>query len=249
MRSGPPPSALRRARYDRFVTLRAIFFDLDDTLVDTYGTIPPRVSAALRVAEAFGARQRDRAEVEAVVAAVERGHPDRGWEHLLDAIGFTERAHAAQVIEAYEAGAPALSRATEGAVEILASVAARYRVVVVTNGERSLQQAKLEAAGLLRFVDEIAAADEAGARKPDAQIFGYACALAGCEPPEALHVGDSPRNDVYGALRAGIRAAWVRSAVHHAPVALPEGVPRLASLRDLLPLLPAAGGDATVALP
>ena len=44
-----------------------------------------------------------------------------------------------------------------------------------------------------------------GARKPDPAIFEPALELAGCGPEEALHVGDTPEEDVEGARAAGIR--------------------------------------------
>ena len=40
----------------------------------------------------------------------------------------------------------------------------------------------------------------------EAQIFAAALELAGCEPAEALHVGDTPEEDCAGARAAGIRA-------------------------------------------
>ena len=43
-----------------------------------------------------------------------------------------------------------------------------------------------------------------GARKPDPAIFAAALELAGCEPAEALHVGDTPAEDAAGAAAAGI---------------------------------------------
>ena len=45
----------------------------------------------------------------------------------------------------------------------------------------------------------------AGARKPDPAIFAAALELAGAPPDEALHVGDTPEEDVDGARAAGIR--------------------------------------------
>ena len=45
-----------------------------------------------------------------------------------------------------------------------------------------------------------------GARKPDPAIFDAALELAGVRAPsEALHVGDTPEEDVAGAEAAGIR--------------------------------------------
>ena len=49
----------------------------------------------------------------------------------------------------------------------------------------------------------------AGARKPDPAIFAPALELARCGPEEALHVGDTPEEDVAGASAAGIRSLLI----------------------------------------
>lgn len=49
-----------------------------------------------------------------------------------------------------------------------------------------------------------------GHEKPHSSIFLSACRIAGCSPAEAIHVGDSLRCDVAGAIGAGLQAAiWV----------------------------------------
>ena len=50
---------------------------------------------------------------------------------------------------------------------------------------------------------------EVGAAKPDPRPFLQGLALAGAAPEEAVHVGDSPENDVAGARAAGVRPLLV----------------------------------------
>ena len=38
--------------------------------------------------------------------------------------------------------------------------------------------------------------------KPAASIFMKACEMAGCEPAEAIHVGDSVASDIQGGINA-----------------------------------------------
>ena len=69
-----------------------------------------------------------------------------------------------------------------------------------------------------------------GAAKPSPAVFLAALELAGCQPGEAVHVGDSMANDVAGAHAAGIRAVLVdRGDV--APAGI-ESVRSLAELRS-----------------
>lgn len=56
----------------------------------------------------------------------------------------------------------------------------------------------------------IICADIVRAYKPHRELFEKALEIAGCEPQEVLHIGDSYISDVQGALNAGIRPILVR---------------------------------------
>jgi len=118
-----------------------------------------------------------------------------------------------------------------------ALVAARsrgQRLVVVSNWDVSLH-AVLRALELEPLLNGILTSAEAGARKPAAEIFEQALALAGAGAGEAIHVGDTPDEDVAGALGAGIEPVLVRRNGGPAPA----GVRTITTLAEL----------ATVALP
>ena len=72
-----------------------------------------------------------------------------------------------------------------------------------------------------------------GARKPDPAIFAPALELAGCEPREALHVGDTAAEDVDAARAAGIRALLLDREGGGDIASLAEVEPRL----DTMPRL------------
>jgi len=77
-------------------------------------------------------------------------------------------------------------------------------LVVVSNWDCSLREV-LAAAGLATLVDGVVSSAEAGAAKPDPAPFQRGLELAGVAAEEALHVGDSPENDLCGARAAGLR--------------------------------------------
>jgi len=103
------------------------------------------------------------------------------------------------------------------------------RLVVVSNWDASLSE-RLEETGLAGLVDGAVASAVLGVAKPDRAIFSHALELAGAGPEEALHVGDSPVEDVEGALAAGLRAVLV---VRDGAVP-PVEVPVIGSLQELL---------------
>jgi len=109
---------------------------------------------------------------------------DVGVDELVAAIRFS----------AYPDAAPALGALRDRGL----------RLVVVSNWDCSLPRV-LERCGLGELLDGTITSAETGSRKPDPVIFERALELAGCEPAEALHVGDTAEEDVAGARAAGIR--------------------------------------------
>jgi len=82
------------------------------------------------------------------------------------------------------------------------------RLVCVSNWDYSLPEV-LERVGLRGELDGVVTSAAVGARKPDPRIFAAALDLARCAADEALHVGDTPAEDVEGARAAGISALFL----------------------------------------
>jgi putative hydrolase of the HAD superfamily len=108
---------------------------------------------------------------------------------------------------------------------------AGHRLVIVSNWDCSLPE-WLGPPDLLELVDGVVTSADVGAAKPDERIFRRALELAGVEPEEAIHVGDSVDNDV-----AGARAVGIRPVLLHRSGDPPAGVESIRSLRELPALL------------
>ena len=63
--------------------------------------------------------------------------------------------------------------------------------------------------GLEGFFDSITISSMARSVKPSGDIFHYALSQHVADPEDAVHVGDSIREDMEGAERAGITGIWV----------------------------------------
>jgi putative hydrolase of the HAD superfamily len=109
--------------------------------------------------------------------------------------------------------------------------AAGCTLVVVSNWDCSLPE-WLAPTGVLDLLDGVVSSAEVGAAKPDPAPFRRGLELAGVEAAAALHVGDSPVNDVEGA-----RAAGVRSVLLARDGRPPPGVESVASLAEVASLL------------
>jgi len=64
----------------------------------------------------------------------------------------------------------------------------------------------LERDGLLPYFSSLTFSDETGFPKPDPRMFQRTLAEMGVDAGTSLHVGDTPRTDIAGALRMGMRA-------------------------------------------
>ena len=82
------------------------------------------------------------------------------------------------------------------------------RRVVVSNWDVSLHGV-LARTGLRPALSGAVASAELGVAKPAPGIFRHALAMAGVRAADALHVGDSPVEDVEGALAAGVRPVFL----------------------------------------
>jgi REG-2-like HAD superfamily hydrolase len=90
---------------------------------------------------------------------------------------------------------------------------------------------------LVRHFDFIAASARVGFEKPHPAIFRYALEQAGVEAGEALHVGDHLDADVEGARAVGITPVLIDRRARFRPEEVPDGVPVITSLTELLPLV------------
>jgi putative hydrolase of the HAD superfamily len=107
-----------------------------------------------------------------------------------------------------------------------------HRLGVVSNWEEWLEELLL-ALEVHQLFDLIVASGPFGRAKPHPSIFRQALELAGVQPEEAVHVGDSPRDDVAGARAVGIRPILIDRRGRHPTL----DVERITSLAELPPLL------------
>ncbi|MBP1912129.1 TIGR02253 family HAD-type hydrolase [Thermococcus stetteri] len=83
-----------------------------------------------------------------------------------------------------------------------------YKLGAVTSGPE-YQRLKLRLTGLLDYFDAVVTREDVKAIKPEPKIFLYALEKLGVEPGEAVMVGDSLSQDVYGAKNVGMVAVWI----------------------------------------
>lgn len=184
--------------------IRAVFLDLDGTLLDTAPDLAAAANAALAdlaLAPLPAGKVRDFVGsgiamlVRRCLAASLAREPEAA---LLEQAQARFAAH-------YERLNGSTSQPFPGAVEgIVAMRAQGLHLACVTNKAARFTRPLLAAAGLARYFDAVVTSDMVGARKPDPAVFLHACRELGVPPGEACTIGDSA-NDADGARAAGCR--------------------------------------------
>jgi putative hydrolase of the HAD superfamily len=115
--------------------------------------------------------------------------------------------------------------------------AAGIRIGLISNSHRCLAsfQTHFELQGL---ISATVSSSEHGFMKPHPSIFRAALELAGVQAHESVMVGDSVKQDVEGALKAGMRAILLHRGT--TPVPAQSAVPVITSLVELPGLLTSA---------
>jgi len=132
-----------------------------------------------------------------------------------------ERFRAAEFWRVYEDVAPTLNGLKRSGV----------RLGVISNFDSRLFDV-LRNCGLDQFFDSVHISTQVGAAKPDPAIFQAALSHHAIEPHQAVHVGDSLREDVEGAQAAGIKPILLDRDHSHADC--PSRITSLDQLPDLL---------------
>jgi HAD superfamily hydrolase (TIGR01549 family) len=188
--------------------VRAVFFDLDDTLCDTIGTREARA----RLAFEYLCRMRSDLDVDVLVTrALEPLDEPRsavGVRGVLMELGLLETAAGTEALAAVRHYYEPLCL-FDGVRETLNELTRSHTLGVITNWESEEEQRrKVEHLGLHSSFRYFIVSASAGYVKPDPRIFAHACSLAGVEPRDAVFVGDRLDVDIAGAKAAGMRAVW-----------------------------------------
>ena len=237
-----------RSRHPR--RIRAVLFDLGNTLVTYYATaeFPSVLQRCLQECrDVLGWSQdseRDHAMfVRAMGLNAER--PD-GAVHALDErlselfgeYASLDDATLAAVCEAFLKPIFDLARLDRDALPVLESIRQRgIKTAIVSNtpwgSSASVWRNELARHGLLERVDASVFCGDVGWRKPNPAPFQRALELIHVAPADAMFVGDDARWDLIGAQNAGLRPVLLRPSL----VPVIEGSVGIHRLSDVLDLL------------
>ncbi|MEU5318297.1 HAD family hydrolase [Streptomyces sp. NPDC021056] len=120
---------------------------------------------------------------------------------------------------------------------VLDALADSHRHAVLSNSSIHVQDRKLRALGVYDRFEAVLCAAELGISKPQAGAFHAACEALELAPEEVAYVGDHPEIDGRGAAEAGLRSFWIDRDGVYATGTAPVGPHRIATLAELPALL------------
>ena len=103
---------------------------------------------------------------------------------------------------------PTKSEVIPHAHEVLAELATRYNLYILSNGFHELQRHKMSSAGLDIYFKDVILSDDIGILKPDARLFHHALKVANATVGDSLMIGDSWESDVVGASSVGMHQVY-----------------------------------------
>ncbi|WP_405978429.1 HAD family hydrolase [Streptomyces sp. NBC_00158] len=229
--------------------IRAVLWDIDDTLFDYTGADAAGLAAHLRdegLGERYGSPQEALALWRRITelnwarfAAGEVTFQGQRQDRVRDFLGrpaMTDPQADAwfdRYVEHYKAAWALFP----DVLPVLDALAGTHRHGVLSNSSAANQDPKLRHLGLRDRFEVLVCAAELGVSKPDAAAFLAACEALALPPGQVAYVGDQPEIDARGARDAGLTAVWLDREGGRGPG--PEGVHRIEGL-DRLPELLAA---------
>jgi len=230
--------------------LKAILFDIDDTLYSTTefaeqarrNSIRAMIQLGLDVEADVALR-----ELREIVAEFSSNY-DRHYEKLLarlpaDALGGVNPALlVASGVVAYHETKFRQLRLFPDAEEALAALHLKteLRLGVLTEGLSVKQAEKILRLDIYRYLDSasIFISEQVGISKPNPKLYLHALGVLDLDAPEVMYVGDNPVNDIVPAREVGMVTVRYRGTGRHASQLSPvEPDHEIADFHELLDLL------------
>ena len=128
----------------------------------------------------------------------------RRFSYPLLQVGVDDPALVKAYSDGFFAAIPYKRKLMPHAMEALEYLSGKYRLYILSNGFRELQEQKMRSAGVLHYFRKIVLSEDIGAHKPFPAIFNFAMSATQSEFRTSLMIGDNWKNDVAGARDVGM---------------------------------------------
>ena len=199
--------------------LKAVIFDLDNTLTDFMRMKREAVRSAVEAMVEAGLDY----NVEQGLSAILAIYDEKGYEYQEVFNDFLTQVTGSVNYKYLAAGIVAYRRARDSSlvlyphvnVTLMTLAKEGYRLGVVSDAPSREAWMRLCYLNLHHMFDAVVTFDDTGVHKPAPEPFQAICKLLEVEPEETLMVGDWPERDLKGAERLGMRTAFARYGNSH----------------------------------
>ena len=204
--------------------IRAVLFDLDETLLDREQTLELFASAQYRRLPQL----HHIGEARYVLRFVEldshgKVWKDRVYQRLIEEFDI-EGINATQLLHEYVTRFCESCVGFPGLHAMLDTLTRRgYQLGIITNGPTPFQEHNIAALGIVDYFRAIVVSQAVKLCKPEPMIFHHALRQLGMELQEAIYVGDNPDDDIAAAQAVGMKAIW-RDCAHWGACNFADGV-------------------------
>jgi putative hydrolase of the HAD superfamily len=190
--------------------IKAIIFDLDNTLLDR--TLTFRSFTSSLISHYFSHLDVTQPLLELIIELDQDGYKDKEelFTQLLGLPYWQEKPQLSELMAFYNREYVISAVLMDDAREVVQYARTKYKVGVITNGKTPIQYGKMDQLGIRNDFDLIIVSEEAGVKKPDRRIFEMAFEKLDLKPEQCIYIGDHPINDIEGAARAGMNTIWMK---------------------------------------
>ncbi|MFB9278430.1 HAD family hydrolase [Cohnella cellulosilytica] len=190
--------------------IKAILFDLDNTLLDRTRTFERFTNGFIETY--FGHLKVTRDIFDRIIDLDQDGYKDKTelFAELLEELPWKLRPEQSELLEFYGREYVNHALLMEQAREVVTGLREKYRTGLITNGRSAIQHGKIDRLGIRELFDVILVSEDEGVKKPDRILFDRAATRLQVTPEQCIYIGDHPVNDIGGAANAGMRTIWFK---------------------------------------
>jgi putative hydrolase of the HAD superfamily len=215
--------------------IRAVLFDLDETLIDRTETMRRfLLGQHQRFSDLDNCTAQEYAE--ACLRHQQNGYADKhiAYKSACFDLGISGNWLADEIFEDFKRRYGDDPVLFPGAHETLNMLSQSYLVGLVSNGRTLVQKAKISESGISKYFSSICISESVGCKKPSHEIFEACLHELSVSSREAVFVGDNPQLDVNPAKSLGMKAVWLKNEYFRAPELCDGVIERLNELPKLL---------------
>ncbi len=194
--------------------IKAVIFDLDNTLLDFYRMKEEAVKYAVEAMIDAGLMIPKDVAYNKIFELYEReGIEDQKIfdKFLIETIGYIDyKIHAAGIVAYRKAKSASLVLYPNTQYTLITLIKKGIKLGVVTDAPRLQAWTRLVQLNLHHFFDVVITFDDTGKTKPSPEPFILALQKLNIKPCEAIMVGDWPERDILGGAKIGMKTVFAK---------------------------------------